>query len=101
MLYSQFIPNELLSELHMLQKTFRLSILSVLLCPLILFVLKLVNSSEAGEDLAMFIPEGREDQHLVYDVTFKDNLLQFVDPKFLKNVQLILNNSNSDQVCLS
>ena len=35
------------------------------------------QQSEAGEDLGMFIPEGPEDEHFVYDVTFKD-ILQVV-----------------------
>ena len=67
-----------LSELHMLQKTFKLSILRFLMCPLILFVLKEVNSPEAGQDLDMFIPEGPENENFVCDLTFEDNL-QFVD----------------------
>ena len=41
----------------------------------------------------MFIPKGPEDNHFIYDITFKDNL-QFVNSKFLKNIRLTLNNSN-------
>ena len=72
----------------MLKKTFRLSILMLLLCLSIFFVLKEVNSLDAGQDRGMFIPEGPEDEHFVYEATFKDNL-QFVNSRFLKNVQLI------------
>ena len=86
MLYSQFVPNEFLSELHMLQKTFRLSILTLLIWPLIFSVLKVVNSPEADQDVGMFIQEGPEDEHFAYYLTFKDNL-QFVNSKFLKNIQ--------------
>ena len=73
MFYSQFVPTGLLSELHMLQKTFRFSIFTLLLCLLIFFVLIEVNSPEEGQDLGIFIPEGPEDEHFVYGVTLKDN----------------------------
>ena len=78
-------------------QTFKLSILKLLLRPLIFFVLKKVNSPKAGQELGMFTPEGPEVEHFVSDLTFKDNF-QSVSSKFLKNIQLILNNSNSDLV---
>ena len=50
-----------------------------------LFVLKVVNSPDAGQNLVMFIPEGSEDENFVYDITFKDNL-QVVNSKFLRTL---------------
>ena len=97
MFYSQFVPTGLVFELHMLQKTFRLSTLMLLLCPLISSIFKKVNSPEAGQDPGKLIQEGPEDEHFVYDITFKDNL-QFVNSKFLKNIKMILKNSNCNLV---
>ena len=66
---------------------------NVALVPINLFVLKEVNSPEADQELGMFIQEGPEDEHFVYDVNFKDNSqVQVVNSKFLKNIQLISNN---------
>ena len=41
--------------------------------PVNLFILREVNSPEAGQDLGLFISEGPEDEHIVHDATFKDN----------------------------
>ena len=71
MFNSPFVLTGFLSEPHMLQKTFRLSILTSLLCSLIFFVLKRVNSLETGQDLGTFIPEGPEDEDFVFDVLLK------------------------------
>ena len=54
---------------HVAEDLQALEILMLLLCSLIFFVLKEVNSPEAGQDLGMFLLEGPEDEHFVYDVT--------------------------------
>ena len=68
MFHLQLVPTGLCFELYLLQKAFRLPILTLLMCQLIFVVIKKVNSPEASHE--------------------QDNL-QFVDSKILKNIQLI------------